>query len=213
MLAAPLLVVTRLARAWEGLSIRYVVSGSLASSLYGIPRATQDVDLVAEIELPHVAPLKGLLEGEFSLDAEMIRDAIRRRASFNVVYLATMFKADIFIPRGDAWSNQELSRAGSEAFDTPEGSVTIRFASAEDRLLHKLVRFRLGNEVSDRQWGDILGIRKVQSGLREQHYLDEWAGFLKVDDLLARTRMEPRTPPRVMSAQRPKRGRDQCSGR
>jgi hypothetical protein len=54
MLSEPLLVVARLARAFEDLAIRYLVGGSLASSLYGIPRATQDVDLVAEIELAHV---------------------------------------------------------------------------------------------------------------------------------------------------------------
>jgi len=57
MLSEPLLVVARLARTFEDLVIRYVVGGSLASSLYGIPRATQDVDLVAEIELPHVEAL------------------------------------------------------------------------------------------------------------------------------------------------------------
>ena len=55
----------------------------------------------------------------------MIREAIRRRASFNVIHLATMFKADVFIRRGDAWSHQELSRARCEEFDTPNGRVTL----------------------------------------------------------------------------------------
>jgi hypothetical protein len=49
MLSEPLLVVARLARAFDELGIRYLVGGSLASALYGKPRATQDVDLVAEI--------------------------------------------------------------------------------------------------------------------------------------------------------------------
>ena len=90
MLSEPFLVVARLARTFEDLAIRYVVGGSLASSLYGIPRATQDVDLVAEIELPHVEALTNSLAGEFYVDAGMIRDAIHRRASFNVVHLATI---------------------------------------------------------------------------------------------------------------------------
>ena len=190
MLADPLLVIVRLARTFDELGISYVVGGSLASSLYGIPRATQDVDLVAEIELSQVEALTSLLAGEFYVDAAMIRDAIRRRASFNVVHLATMFKADIFIPKGDSWSAQELARARSEPFDTPEGRVKIRFASAEDTLLHKLVWYRLGNEVSDRQWGDILGVLKVQAGSLDQHYLDDWARLLQVQDLLARARQE-----------------------
>ena len=79
MLSEPFLVVARLARTFEDLAIRYVVGGSLASSLYGIPRATQDVDLVAEIELPHVEALTNSLAGEFYVDAGMIRDAIQRR--------------------------------------------------------------------------------------------------------------------------------------
>jgi hypothetical protein len=116
MLSEPLLVVARVARAFDDLAIHYVVGGSLASSLYGVPRATQDVDLIAEIELPHVEALTNALAGEFYIDAGMIRDAIRRRASFNVVHLATMFKADIFITRDDAWSREEMSRARTEEF-------------------------------------------------------------------------------------------------
>lgn len=190
MFSEPLLVVARLARTFDALAIRYVVGGSFASSLYGIPRATQDVDLVAEIELPHVDAITGALVDEFYVDAGMIRDAIRRRASFNVIHLATMFKADVFIPKGDAWSHEELSRARSERFDTTEGPLTIRFASAEDTLLHKLIWYRLGNEVSDRQWGDVLGLLKVQSGSLDLEYLEQWARLLDVWDLLGRARQQ-----------------------
>jgi hypothetical protein len=54
MLSEPILVVVKLARVFDALQIHYVVCGSLASSVYGIPRATQDVDLVADISLSHV---------------------------------------------------------------------------------------------------------------------------------------------------------------
>ena len=101
-----------------------------------------------------------------------------------------MFKADVFMPRGDAWSYEELSRARVEKVDTPGGSASIRFASPEDTLLHKLVRYRLGNEVSDRQWGDILGVLKVQSGVIDLECLDLWAK-LDVSDLLQRARQDP----------------------
>jgi len=186
MLSEPLLVVARLAHAFEDLAIRYVVGGSLASSLYGIPRATQDVDLVAELGPPHVEALTNALAGEFYIDAGMIRDAIRRHASFNVVHLATMFKADVFIAGEDAWSREEMSRARNEAFDTPEGRVAIRFASAEDTLLHKLVWYRLGDQVSERQWGDAVGVLKVQADLLDREYLERWARLLNVSDLLGR---------------------------
>lgn len=165
MLSEPVVVVAKLASVFDGLKIRYVVGGSVASSVYGIPRATQDVDLVAEIKLPHVEAFTSALAEEFYVDADMIRDAIQRRASFNVIHLATMFKADVFIFQGDSWSREEMVRARTERFVLPEGPVSVRFASPEDTLLHKLVWYKLGNQISDRQWGDVLGMLKVQGEL------------------------------------------------
>ena len=117
----------------------------------GVPRATQDVDLVADIRLPHVAAITSALAGDFYVDADMIRDAIQWRATFNVIHLATMFKADVFILKGDAWSREEMTRARAEEFDVPGGKLAVRFASPEDTLLHKLIWYKLGNEISDRQ--------------------------------------------------------------
>jgi hypothetical protein len=190
MLSEPILVVAKLARVFDALQIPYVVGGSVASSVYGIPRATQDVDLVADVKLAHVDAITSALTGEFYVDADMIREAVQRRASFNVIHLATMFKADVFILQRDAWSREEMMRARAEQFEAPEGNMTIRFASPEDTLLHKLVWYRLGNEISDRQWGDVLGVLKVQGELLDQEYLDRWAPLLDVADLLLRARQQ-----------------------
>ena len=112
MLGDPLLVVGRIAKALDQLGVRYVVGGSVASSVYGIPRATQDVDLVAELYGKHVEPIVAMLSPDFYVDAEMIREALTRRASFNVVHLETMFKADIFaFTKSPGWS--EMSRGAS----------------------------------------------------------------------------------------------------
>jgi hypothetical protein len=124
----------------------------------------------------------------------MIREAIRRRASFNVVHLETMFKADIFVSRGDPWSREEMARARTERLDTPEGSATVRFSSPEDTLLHKMIWYKLGDQVSDRQWRDILGILSVQGGALDREYLDRWALSLGVLDLLRRATKEQRGP-------------------
>lgn len=120
----------------------------------------------------------------------MIREAVTRQASFNVIHLTTMFKADVFIMKRDAWAREEMSRARQEHLDGPNGTVAIRFASPEDTLLHKLVWFRLGNEISDRQWSDINGVLKIQGERLDREYLDRWAPVLKVADLLERARRE-----------------------
>lgn len=113
MLSDPLLVVSVLARVFDELGIRYLVGGSLASSVYGIPRATQDVDLVADLRPDSVQAFHDRLAGAFYVDVDMIRDAIARRASFNVIHLETMFKADVFIMKFDSWSREEMTRASS----------------------------------------------------------------------------------------------------
>ena len=188
MLAVPHLVVAKLAEIFDNLGIAYLVGGSLASSVHGIPRSTEDVDLIADVKTSQVDALVKALAVEFYADINMVSDAIERTSSFNVIYLSSMFKADIFIQRDDAWSRQEMARALSEVLDLPDGSVTVRFAGPEDTLLHKLVWYKLGNEVSDRQWNDIIGIIDVQGDSLDAAYLDQWAPVLGVRELLERAR-------------------------
>lgn len=188
MLSEPVLVVVKVVQAFDEIGIEYVVGGSLASSVYGVPRATQDVDLVADLKLSHADPLQELLGGEFYVDSDMIRDAVRRQGSFNVIHLATMFKADVFLMRQDDWSREEMRRARSEELEGPQGPTTVRFATPEDTILHKLIWYRLGDEVSDRQWSDVLGVLKIQGDGLDDEYLDKWASQLDVADLLDRAR-------------------------
>jgi len=63
-------------------------------------------------------------------------------------------------------------------------------ACAEDTLLHKLVWFELGRRASDRQWGDILGVLKIQGSWLDHDYLDRWAAALGVGELLGQARRD-----------------------
>jgi hypothetical protein len=80
MLGDPLLVVAALAGVFDELGIRYLVGGSFASSVYGVPRSTQDVDLVAELRPELAQALHDRLNSTFYVDVDMIREAIKRRA-------------------------------------------------------------------------------------------------------------------------------------
>lgn len=184
MLSETLSVVATLARVFDGMEIPYLVGGSFASSVYGVPRATQDVDIVADIGMSHVHPFVKRLEGRFYVEEEAVRDAVRRRASFNVLYLPLMFKADIFVMKHDAWSRNEMAQAREHVLGADEGQVRIRFASAEDTILHKLLWYDLGGRTSDRQWSDVLGLIRTQEGKLDMRHLQAWAPRLGVEDLL-----------------------------
>jgi hypothetical protein len=144
--AEPIIVMLRVAAELERLGVEYLVGGSLASSVHGLPRTTQDVDMVASIAGRHVRDLVSALEQEFYIDAEMISDAIRRRASFNIIHLATMLKVDIFVLGGDALGQEEMKRGVL----VPLRDTKIWFASPEDIVLQKLDWYRKGHGISER---------------------------------------------------------------
>src|SRR6266852_3650898 len=94
----PIRIAIQVARAIEKAGAPYLVGGSLASSRYGLPRSTQDIDLVAELQEAQIPLLVDALQEEFYLDAEMIREAIQQRSSFNVIHVEAAFKIDVFLP-------------------------------------------------------------------------------------------------------------------
>jgi hypothetical protein len=89
------------ANAFERIGVPYLVGGSLASSLHGVPRSTLDVDFVAQLDQRSVAAFTEQLRSSFYLDEDAIRDAIERRSSFNLIHLGSFFKADVFVAKDD----------------------------------------------------------------------------------------------------------------
>jgi hypothetical protein len=184
-LAEALRVTLLVARVLDDLKVPYLLGGSLASSLHGIPRSTEDADLVVELRPEHIRPLVAALSPEFYVDEERVASAVRRRASFNIIYLATLIKVDLFVLKDDPLSRQEMERRQHLTLPGPEG-WELPVATAEDTVLQKLAWFRLGGDVSERQWDDLLGVLKVKRGRLDQEYLARWAAELEVADLLAR---------------------------
>ncbi|HYU35195.1 MAG TPA: hypothetical protein VEW48_23835 [Thermoanaerobaculia bacterium] len=188
-LAEALQVTLEVVRVLETLEIPYLLGGSLTSSLHGIPRTTQDADLVADLQLSHVAPLVERLSGAFYIDDKRARDAIRRRASFNLIHLATMTKVDIFILKDDPLARREMERRQWIALPGGEGA-SLWVATAEDIVIQKLAWFVLGGEESERQWNDVQGVLKVQRGKLDLEDLRRSAAEAGVEDLLERALSE-----------------------
>jgi len=182
-------VVVTVVEILERQSITYHLGGSFASTVHGLPRQTNDVDIVVDLSPGQGQRLAVALADGFYVDASVVADAVARRASFNAVHLATGFKVDFFVKGAGEYDDLELRRSIREqiAADPPR---TAAVKSAEDTVLRKLQWFRDGGGVSDRQWGDVLGILKAQRNRLDIAYLEGWARRLDVLDLLARARAD-----------------------
>lgn len=177
------------AQCFGELGVRWFVGGSLASSVHGIPRATIDADIIADLRPHQVKPLLSLLGDGWYADELAIRDAIANRSSFNLIHLDSAAKVDVFVPKPRRFEGGQFRRA----LMTPiaEGSsVEAPVCSAEDIVAAKLEWFRLGQETSERQWGDIVGVLRINAGRLDMALLHDSANELGVVDLLAKALSE-----------------------
>lgn len=184
-LSEPIQITRMITTVLNQLNISYFISGSLASSLHGIPRATQDIDIVADLKSNQIISFLKALEKDFYIDADMIKEAIQRRSSFNIIHLATMFKADIFIFPNDPVSILEMKRRETHQI-TGEKTDSFFILSAEDVILRKLLWFKIGGEVATKQWQDILGVLEVQTTKLDTTYLMQNAKQMGIQELLKR---------------------------
>jgi hypothetical protein len=177
----------------DSLAIPYMIGGSLASSVHGIYRSTNDIDIVAAIREEHVVPLFTNLANEFYADANTIREALRLARPFNLIHFASGYKFDIFPAAGNLYFEKQLERSTSQEVSLGQGeSMLCPIATAEDIILAKLVWYRAGGQQSERQWNDVRGIRSMQGARLDGAYLRQWAGHLGVQDLLERLLSEDR---------------------
>lgn len=173
----------------EKLGIPYYIGGSVASSAFGMARATLDVDLVADIKFEHVSALEKALRDDFYIDNEMVLEAVRQRTCFNVIHMNTAFKVDVFIVKDRELSRIALRRRVKKNI-YEKGFQELFFASPEDIILAKLEWYKAGGEIGERQWMDILGVIKVQGSMLDVDYLKKWAEKIKVLDLLMKALRE-----------------------
>ena len=175
--------------ALEQTGVRYAVSGSWASTAFGEPRFTNDVDILADFTPESLDRFLSTLPKMFYVDPQEARNAVRSGRPFNVIYMPMAFKFDFFPARAFPLGIDELDRA---VLLTHSGlsEAPLPFVTPEDILLAKLHWFRAGGGVSEMQWRDILGIVRSRGATLDPKYLEQSAAKLDLLALLERALRE-----------------------
>jgi hypothetical protein len=175
--------------ALERCGVAYFLGGSLASSFQGEPRATNDIDLVVDLSEADVGPFVTALGSDFDVDEDALRRAARERGSWNIIYVPSVTKIDLFVRQAGPFDESEFQRR--QRVEVRAGrSLVVK--SADDTVLRKLLWYRAGGAVSDRQWRDVVQVLRHSRAVLDDAYLDEWGGRLGIGDLLAQARAEAR---------------------
>jgi hypothetical protein len=166
-------VALRVAAVLDSLGVDYFVGGSVASSLQGEPRATNDIDMVVAMPPGYVPAFARSLGPDFEVDEDMLRDALHRSSCANIFFLPTVTKVDIFAVGPSAFDESEFGRR--RAVRIRASGETLVLKSPEDSVLRKLLWFRDGGEVSEKQWRDLVEVLRVSGPHLDVAYLDLWA--------------------------------------
>ena len=159
--------------------IKYMITGSIVSSLQGEPRSTHDIDMVIAIQ---ESEAKKLVEAfpppDFYIDEDSILDAINRQSMFNLIDVNAGGKVDFWILTGEPFDQSRFSRKISEEFM----GLKMLVSSPEDTILAKLRWAKLSGG-SEKQFTDALRVYEVQYGKLDIDYLEQWVNKLNVESL------------------------------
>jgi hypothetical protein len=179
-------IALKVASALTSVGAEYFLGGSLASSLQGEPRATNDIDFVIALPAGRINALRDALGSDFEVDTDMLRDAVLHARSANAFYLPVVTKIDFFGRGYEPFDESEFSRRRVTVVRASGEALVVK--SAEDSVLRKLLWFREGGSVSDKQWRDIVSVLRISQSAIDDGYLDSWATRLDLAELLARAR-------------------------
>jgi len=187
----PIRVALAVAATLEQLGVSYLAVGSLASSVHGAPRSTDDVDFVVDLASSQGERLVAAFAGAYYVSPEAVREATAARSggSFNAIHLATSIKVDLFVAGDDPFEAERLAqRRHVVVANDPPAELFVD--TAEHTILRKLEWYRRGGETSERQWGDVRSVLQAQRARLDESALRAWAKRLGIVDLLERAMRE-----------------------
>jgi hypothetical protein len=168
-------LLARIVAIFDESAVPFMVAGSFASTYYGVPRTTHDIDIViAPTHDSLAALLTRLPETEYYADADVARDALNRSGQFNVIDMATGWKVDLIMRKSRPFSIAEFDRRQSATLL----GVPVFVATIEDTVIAKLEWAKLGD--SERQLRDVVGLLGVHRESIDLAYVQQWVDELQL---------------------------------
>jgi len=160
--------------------IKYMLTGSMASNAWGMPRYTHDIDIVVQLTAADVPSIMAAFSQGFFILEISVRNALRPPHQFNAIDEQSPLKIDFWVLTGEPFAQEMFRRRVQLELE----GLPAWVATAEDVLLHKLYWNKL--TPSERQLGDAAGIFAVQRDALDLAYLRRWGKELDVLDTLER---------------------------
>jgi hypothetical protein len=169
-------LLSRLALALEQAQLPYMLTGSVASSVHGLPRSTRDVDIViAPTRAQLVRLIQQFPSSSYYADEQQALNAFDHCSQFNVIDFSSSWKVDFIITDDSPHARMAFARRKLMSIE----GTSLYVASPEDVLLAKLRWAKLG--ASDRQLQDAASIVTTQGSNLDRQYVDQWVRELNLE--------------------------------
>jgi hypothetical protein len=176
-------VFRRVSEFLDSAAIPYMLTGSFASSYYGVLRATHDIDIVIDPTQQSLKTLVSLLnEKDYYADLKAAADAHRELSMFNALDNQTGWKVDFIFHKSTAYARDAFQRRKAVNFH----ETMLFVASVEDVIVSKLEWAKMGE--SARQIEDVAAVFKKQHAAVNRPYIEKWVAELGLTSEWTRAR-------------------------
>ncbi|MDP9000149.1 MAG: nucleotidyltransferase family protein [Myxococcota bacterium] len=171
----------RVVGALNGAAVPYMLAGSFASSHHGVPRATQDIDIVVDPTFDSLDRFLAAMKGDdVYFDTDVAREEFKRRSQFNIIDGSTAWKVDVIFRKARPFSKEEMSRR----VPAKVLGIEVFVATVEDTVLAKLEWAKMGG--SERQLDDVRAILRTKGAALDGEYIERWLDELAIRELWTR---------------------------
>jgi hypothetical protein len=164
--------------ALNALDIPWMLTGSLATNVYGVPRSTADADFVVELGQTALSALMNRLGDAYRLDSQLSFETITATSRFIVTLPSSVFRIELFLLSDDPHDQSRFSRRVRQ----DQGGRQVFLPTAEDVIITKLRWSQRGRRPKDLE--DVRSVIEVQQARLDWPYVESWCDRHGTRDLL-----------------------------